>query len=102
MAINIYGSEPVTGERAQRRLFITVQASKAAIGVALGVGFIAMVGRPDLAELIAMAGVLAPALVGLRRFSRVSWPALEILAIALFAALIGYLSALTGGVLSPL
>jgi len=36
MAINIYGSEPVTGERASRRLFITVQASKAAIGVALG------------------------------------------------------------------
>ena len=102
MAINIYGSEPVTGERAQRRMFITVQASKAAIGVALGVGFIAMVGRPDLAELIAMAGLLAPAFLALLGFTRVSLPALETLAIALFAALIGYLSALTGGVLSPL
>ena len=102
MAINIYGSEPVTGERASRRLFITVQASKAAIGVALGVGFIAMVGRPDLAELIAMAGLLAPAVLALLGFTRVSLPALETLAIALFAALIGYLSALTGGVLSPL
>jgi cell cycle sensor histidine kinase DivJ len=102
MAINVYGGEQVQGEHASRRLFITVQASKAAIGAALGVGFIAMVGAPDVAEVIAMAGLLAPAVLALLGFTRLSLPALETVAIALFAGLIGYLSALTGGVLSPL
>src|SRR4029077_15221740 len=102
MAINAYGGEQVGGERTSRRLFITVQASKAAIGAALGVAFIAMIGRPDPAELIAMAGLLAPAVLALLGFTRISLPALETIAIALFAGLIGYLSALTGGVLSPL
>ena len=102
MAINIYGGEQVGSERTSRRLFITVQASKAAIGAALGIAFIAMIGRPDIAELVAMAGLLAPAGLALLGFTRLSLPALETIAIALFAALIGYLSALTGGVLSPL
>ena len=102
MAVNVYGNDEAFGDRAQRRLFIGVQASKAAIGAVLGIGFIAMVGRPDASELVAMAGLLAPAFLALLGFTRISSSTLESFAIALFAALIGYLCALTGGVLSPL
>ncbi|MGZ5939761.1 MAG: sensor histidine kinase [Rhizomicrobium sp.] len=102
MAINFYSSEQPSGDRASRRLFIAVQASKAAIGAALGVSFIAFVGKPDVAEVIALAGLLAPAILALLAFTRIPLPALESVGIALFAALIGYLAALTGGVLSPL
>jgi cell cycle sensor histidine kinase DivJ len=102
MAINFYASEHPTGDRAARRMFITVQASKAAIGAALGIAFIGLVGRPDIAESIALAGLLAPAVLALLAFTRLPLPFLESVGIALFAALIGYLASLTGGVLSPL
>ena len=102
MAINFYANEHPTGDRAARRMFITVQASKAAIGAALGMAFIALVGKPDVAESIALAGLLAPAVLALLAFTRLSLPILESVGISLFAALIGYLASLTGGVLSPL
>jgi cell cycle sensor histidine kinase DivJ len=102
MSINLYGNERLGGDRASRRMFITVQASKAAIGGALGIAFVTLIGRPDLAESIALAGLIAPALLALLAFTRMPLPALESIGIALFAALIGYLAALTGGVLSPL
>ena len=102
MATNFYASEHPTGDRAARRMFIAVQASKAAIGAALGFAFIGLVGRPDIAESIALAGLLAPAVLALLAFTRLPLPFLESVGIALFAALIGYLAALTGGVLSPL
>jgi cell cycle sensor histidine kinase DivJ len=102
MAINFYSVELLSGDRASRRLFVAAQASKAAIGAALGVAFLAYVGRPDVAEIFAIVGLLAPAILALLGFTRISLATLETAGIAIFAALIGYLAALTGGVLSPL
>jgi len=100
MAINFI--KDGDGERASRRLFVIVQASRAAVGAALATGFLAYVGRPDLAEIFAIAGLLAPAILALLGFTRISLVHLETAGIAIFAGLIGYLAALTGGVLSPL
>ena len=99
MAVNNDGS---TDGRALRRLFISVQASKAVVGAALSLGFIVFVGRPDAAEALAMAGLMVPAVLALLGFTRIPLAMLESAALAIFAALIGYLAALTGGVLSPL
>ncbi|MEI9995740.1 MAG: PAS domain-containing sensor histidine kinase [Rhizomicrobium sp.] len=85
-----------------RRLFISVQASKAAVGSVLSLVFVSVVGRPDAAEAIAIAGLMAPALLALLAFTRLPLGWLESAALAVFASLIGYLAALTGGVLSPL
>ena len=100
MAINFI--KDGDGERASRRLFVIVQASRAAVGAALATGFLAYVGRPELAEIFAIAGLLAPAILALLGFTRISLVHLETAGIAIFAGLIGYLAALTGGVLSPL
>ena len=89
-------------QSAQRRLFVAVQACKAAIGAVLSFAFIGFVGRPDAAEAIAFAGLVAPAALALLAFTSISLAALETAALAIFAALIGYLAALTGGVVSPL
>ncbi|MGC9954131.1 MAG: PAS domain-containing sensor histidine kinase [Rhizomicrobium sp.] len=91
-----------TNQTAQRRLFVAVQASKAALGAALSVAFVGLVGRPDVAEAIAIAGLLAPAILALLAYTSISLAILEQAALAIFAALIGYLAALTGGVVSPL
>ena len=87
---------------AQRRLFVAVQASKAALGAALSVMFIVLIGRPDAAEAVALAGLVAPAILALLAYTSISLEFLEQAALAIFAALIGYLAALTGGVVSPL
>jgi cell cycle sensor histidine kinase DivJ len=70
--------------------------------VVLSLGFIALVGMPDRAEAFVIAGLLAP--LGLMGLGFTSLPValLEQAALILFAALIGYLAALTGGVVSPL
>jgi len=91
-----------TNQTAQRRLFAAVQGSKAGIGALLALAFVGLVGRPDLAESIAIAGLVAPALLALMAYTEVSLALLEQGALALFALLIGYLAALTGGVTSPL
>jgi len=91
-----------TNQIAQRRLFAAVQGSKAGIGALLALAFVGLVGRPDLAESIAIAGLLAPALLALMAYTEVSLALLEQGALALFALLIGYLAALTGGLTSPL
>jgi cell cycle sensor histidine kinase DivJ len=88
--------------QAPRRLFIAVQAAKAAIGLALVLAFVGLVGRPDVAEALALAGLLAPALLALLATTRIPLPVLEQAGLAIFAVLIGYLAALSGGVLSPL
>jgi cell cycle sensor histidine kinase DivJ len=93
---------PDTPKARQRRQFIAVQCSKTALGVLLCGGFLALVGRPDTAETIAMAGLIAPALLAVLAFTSIPHAILEQAALAIFAALIGYLAALTGGVLSPL
>jgi len=88
--------------KALRRRFIAMQTAKAVVGAGLALGFWALVGRPDCAETIAIAGLLAPAPLALLGFLPISLPRLEQTGLILFAALIGYLAALTGGVVSPL
>jgi two-component system, cell cycle sensor histidine kinase DivJ len=86
----------------QRRQFIAVQCSKTALGAVLSFLFIALVDRPNTAEAIAMAGLVSPFLLALLALAPIPLNILEQAALAIFAALIGYLAALTGGVLSPL
>jgi cell cycle sensor histidine kinase DivJ len=88
--------------KALRRRFIAVQAAKGAVGAALALGFAGLVGRPDSAETVAMAGLAAPLALALLGFLPISVPRLEQAGLILFAGLIGYLAALTGGVISPL
>ena len=88
--------------RAQRRLFIAVQAAKAAVGLVLTLGFVVLIGRPDWAEAVAMAGLLTPALLALLGLTRIPLSVLEQAGLGIFAGLIGYLAILTGGVVSPL
>jgi cell cycle sensor histidine kinase DivJ len=98
MAVNTQLSD----QRAQRRRFVAIQAAKGAVGAVLGLGFFGVLGTPDLAEAIAMAGLMAPAGLALLGMTRISLPALEQIGLASFALLIGYLASLTGGVMSPL
>jgi cell cycle sensor histidine kinase DivJ len=87
---------------ADRRRFVAVQAAKACVGGCLSLGFAILVGRPDFAEAVAMAGLLAPAFFALLAFAPISLVVLETLALANLAALVAYMAALTGGMLSPL
>lgn len=89
-------------DRAARRRFAAVQGAKAAVGAALALAFVVLIGRPDIAEMVAMAGLLIPAVLAGLAFTRLSLVMLETLALASFAMLIGYLVALTGGMTSPL
>ncbi len=88
--------------RGQRRQFIAVQLSKTALGACLCAGFVTVIGRPSLAEMVAMAGLIAPAILALLALTQIRLVALEQAALVIFAALVGWLAALTGGVLSPL
>ncbi|HEY1708014.1 MAG TPA: ATP-binding protein [Rhizomicrobium sp.] len=92
----------VPGMEAQRRRFIAVQAGKAALGAVLSGAFLIAAGTPDTAETIAIGGLISPLLLVLLGFTRLSIPTLETIGFALFAALIGYLAALTDGLFSPL
>ncbi|HEX3809362.1 MAG TPA: PAS domain-containing sensor histidine kinase [Rhizomicrobium sp.] len=94
---------PGTDESSQRKRFILVQAAKAAIGALLSAGFVWLFGAPGLAEIAAIGGLVAPALLAAMGFSRsipLAW--LESAALAIFAGLVAYLAILTGGVASPL
>ena len=99
-----FGAIAMTGveEQGGRKRFIAVQAAKAGIGACLALAFVALVGRPDIGEIVAIAGLLAPGVLSLLAFTKISLPALETASLAVFAALIGYLVALTGGMNSPL
>ncbi|MGN6149652.1 MAG: PAS domain-containing sensor histidine kinase [Rhizomicrobium sp.] len=87
---------------ALRRRFMVVQAAKAGVGAILAAGFVALTGMPGVVEWIAIGGLLFPAMLALLAFAPISLDALESLALASFAALIGYLVAITGGMTSPL
>jgi cell cycle sensor histidine kinase DivJ len=89
-------------DAALRRLFVGIQTAKAAIGAMLALAYVVLVGRPDTAEAFAIAGLLAPAVLAALAFTRIPLAVLEQAALASFAVLIGYLAALTGGLLSPL
>jgi two-component system, cell cycle sensor histidine kinase DivJ len=93
------GIEEKSGDR---RRFAAVQAAKAGIGACLSLGFAMLVGKPDFAEWVAIAGLLAPGLFALLSLAPISLSLLETFALANFAALVGYMAALTGGMLSPL
>ncbi len=88
--------------KALRRRFIAVQAAKGAVGAVLALSFAGLVGRPGSAETVAMAGLAAPLVLALLGFLPISIPRLEQAGLILFAGVIGYLAALTGGVVSPL
>ncbi len=79
-----------------------MQAAKAGVGAGLGGIFVALVGKPDIAEWIAIAGLLAPAALALLGFTRLKLDTLESIGLTSFAILIGYLVAITGGMTSPL
>ena len=102
MAIKANLAARVTDVKAQRRLFVSVQAAKAVVGVMLAIAYVSLVGRPDTAEVVAIAGLMAPAVLALLGFTAIPLAALEQAGFAIFAVLIGYLAALTGGMVSPL
>lgn len=87
---------------ALRRQFMGVQAVKAVLGALLSGGYIAFIGKPGVLELIAMAGLVAPLFLTLAAAVKLPLAPLEQASTLLFAALVGYLAALTGGVYSPL
>ncbi|HMH65405.1 MAG TPA: histidine kinase dimerization/phospho-acceptor domain-containing protein, partial [Rhizomicrobium sp.] len=99
MAIN---TNRLADPKAQRRQFVLIQAAKAGMGVALGLAFFGVVGRPDAAEIIAFLGLMMPGALALLGLTAIPLPTLEQIGLASFAALIGYLALLTGGVVSPL
>jgi len=88
--------------KAQRRRFFRMQATKAVLGAVLAFSFFAMVGPPDASELAALSGLMIPAGLAVLALTSVPLAALEQIGLAGFAALIGYLAILTGGVASPL
>jgi two-component system, cell cycle sensor histidine kinase DivJ len=87
---------------AGRRSFVRIQAAKAAIGALLAAGFLTLVGRPDVLEWVALGALLAPALLAILGLLRLPLPALETASQTAFAATIGYLALITGGLTSPL
>ncbi len=89
-------------ETKARRRFALIQAAKAGIGVFLALAFARLVGKPDFAEAVAMAGLLAPGILALLSFAPIPLALLETISLAGFATLVAYLAALTGGMLSPL
>ena len=89
-------------EWAQRQRFFSIQTAKAGLGALLALVFIGLVGRPDAAEGAAVVGLFAPAVLAVLAFTDIALEDLESAALAIFAALIGYLAALTGGLNSPL
>jgi cell cycle sensor histidine kinase DivJ len=87
---------------AARRHFIYVSAAKAAVGIALAVAFVGLLGPPDVAEFVAIAALCAPAALACLALTRLPLEFLESLSLATLSALIGYLALLTGGLASPL
>ncbi|HEY2836046.1 MAG TPA: ATP-binding protein [Rhizomicrobium sp.] len=85
-----------------RHLFALVQGGKALVGALLGLGFVLVIGRPDLFEGLAILGLIAPLLLVPAAWTKLNLATLEQAALALFAILIGYLASLTGGLQSPL
>ncbi len=88
--------------KSARRAFAAVQGAKALVGLALSLAFLVLAGTPDLAESLALLGLMAPGILAGLAFTRLPLQGLETAALTGFAALIAYLSALTGGLSSPL
>jgi len=85
-----------------RYRFARVQLMKALLGICAVLAYAMLAGRPGLREIVAAGGLLVPAVLAALSLSKISLATLEMASLASFAALIGYLAALTGGVQSPL
>jgi cell cycle sensor histidine kinase DivJ len=85
-----------------RRQFAAVQLAKGGLGTLLWLAYAALVGRPHWVDFVALAGFLSPCLLALLGILGFALPALETASLALFAALVGYMVGLTGGMHSPL
>src|SRR5437868_1010065 len=77
-------------ETAQRKLFVSIQIAKAAVGAVLAAGFLMLIGRPDLVETIALALIVISFIqaCGLLPASRLPFLAWQIYAASIFAAVI--------------
>jgi two-component system, cell cycle sensor histidine kinase DivJ len=84
-----------------RRHFIRTQSIKGGLGIVLSLGYIALIGGPDFAELLAFLGFVAPIALALAARTSVPLGRLEAASLVLFATLIALLSVLTGGLSSP-
>ena len=82
--------------------FISVQAGKALVGAALSAAFLLLIGKPGIAEIIAMLWLIAPGALALAALTSASLELLETASLVMFAAMVGYLAAITGGLASPL
>ena len=82
--------------------FVALQAAKCALGTLLWLAYVTMVGPPDVLETIALAGLLAPGVIAVLAIVGVPLVILETASLTCFAALIGYVVAITGGTRSPL
>ena len=102
MAVKPEANSVFSETKQARRAFATVQGAKACVGVVLSLVFVLLAGRPDFAETLAIAGLVFPALLAALSFTRIRLADLETAALASFAALIGFLASLTGGLSSPL
>lgn len=85
-----------------RRRFIAVQTAKAAIGAILSAAFVIFIGRPDVAESLAIFWLVSPFALALLSLTRASLDFLETSALILSAIVTGYLASITGGLMSPL
>ncbi|HEY3777715.1 MAG TPA: PAS domain-containing sensor histidine kinase [Rhizomicrobium sp.] len=90
------------GSGLTRPRFAALQAAKCALGALLWVSYVALVGQPDFLEMLALVGLLAPGGLALLAIFGVPLALLESASLACFAALIGYVAAITGGLRSPL
>jgi cell cycle sensor histidine kinase DivJ len=94
--------DPSANNGGQRRRFVAVQAAKGAVGAVLGLAFFGLVARPDLFEILALCGLMSPALLAALGLTRLPLGLLEEAGLSFFALLVAYLAALTGGLSSPL
>ena len=84
-----------------RDRFIRTQSIKGGIGVALALGYLLLVGGPDIAEAGAFGLLIAPIALALLARTRLAVECLEAASLVLFAGLPTLLSILTGGLASP-
>jgi len=96
------GASRKASPRTLRRQFAAVQLAKGGLGTLLWLAYAVLIGRPHWIDLIALAGFLAPCALAVFALLGTALPALETASLALFAALVGYMVGLTGGMHSPL
>jgi len=86
---------------ADRQRFIRTQSIKGGLGIVLSLGYLVLIGGPDLAEGLAFLGLFAPIALALAARLNIKLELLEAASLAAFALLIALLSALTSGAASP-